>query len=341
MTDAAFNLSGVDSRGGERQRFLFRRHMAGELIPFGKYKGQPVEILIADDDYRDWLVAQPWFRSRFGNVYQTVINYGGPPQETPEHNQMQATFLDDEKCFRLGLLLAGDSFSEEAARRKAFKSTHNRFGNSLTVGDLCKEFRDYLKFEYSPPTIDGRQFEAGGWDVVYTIDPSICCISVTSLPPCTCGPCDHGKCEPDSECRGGTKWQYGYCKHQKHDERLCEDGKRIKIEPHYHCVDCVWADDCKNSWLAGIVRYTPTGQAIRVDESRQFQPRAITVNVECKPDLGDDFPAVLRQVTQYKSEGRRCVVVRRYSFNQVTWEQVTAIFTASNITLLLEDELMV
>jgi hypothetical protein len=33
---------------------------SGELVPFGKYKGQPVEVLMADADYRDWLMPQPW-----------------------------------------------------------------------------------------------------------------------------------------------------------------------------------------------------------------------------------------------------------------------------------------
>jgi hypothetical protein len=28
--------------------------MTAELVPFGKHKGQPVEVLIADGDYRDW-----------------------------------------------------------------------------------------------------------------------------------------------------------------------------------------------------------------------------------------------------------------------------------------------
>ena len=30
-----------------------------ELIPFGKYKGQPVEVLAQDKGYVEWLTAQP------------------------------------------------------------------------------------------------------------------------------------------------------------------------------------------------------------------------------------------------------------------------------------------
>lgn len=33
--------------------------MSGEVVPFGQYKGQPVEVMAADTDYCEWLAAQP------------------------------------------------------------------------------------------------------------------------------------------------------------------------------------------------------------------------------------------------------------------------------------------
>jgi len=33
--------------------------MPGEVVPSGKYKGQPVEVMAADTDYCEWLAAQP------------------------------------------------------------------------------------------------------------------------------------------------------------------------------------------------------------------------------------------------------------------------------------------
>ncbi len=45
-----------------------------DLVPFGKYKGQPVEALRADQAYADWLVAQDWFRERYQPIYQFIIN---------------------------------------------------------------------------------------------------------------------------------------------------------------------------------------------------------------------------------------------------------------------------
>jgi hypothetical protein len=65
------------------------------------------------------------------------------------------------------------------------------------------------------------------------------------------------------------------------------------------------------------------------------------IYVELKPDLGDDFPTVLRQVKGYPCNGwRRCVVVRRHQFQHVTWEQVAAIFKTSRIRLIHESDLI-
>lgn len=96
--------------------------MPGEVVPFGKYKGQPVEIMAADADYCEWLTAQPWFRSRYGNVYNILISSGAEPQDSPEHNQMQARFLDSEWCFALADVLdpaKADAYREPAAPASA------------------------------------------------------------------------------------------------------------------------------------------------------------------------------------------------------------------------------
>ena len=101
-----------------------------EVVPFGKYKGQPVEALAADRDYCDWLCAQPWFTTKYRDVYNIIIiNYGSEPQDSPEHNQMQACFLKDTWC--LGL-------AEAAGLTLIDRQIHDRF------------------------------FETRGWDVVYT-----------------------------------------------------------------------------------------------------------------------------------------------------------------------------
>lgn len=69
--------------------------MSNEIIPFGKYKGQPVDVLMNDKPYLEWLQSQEWFTSRYQNINTLIINNFREPTETPEHNKLQALFLDD------------------------------------------------------------------------------------------------------------------------------------------------------------------------------------------------------------------------------------------------------
>jgi hypothetical protein len=68
--------------------------MSDKIVPFGKYKNQPVELMLADRAYCEWLAAQPWFKERFAPIYNIIIQ--GPFEEqqcTPEHNAMQNLFV--------------------------------------------------------------------------------------------------------------------------------------------------------------------------------------------------------------------------------------------------------
>jgi hypothetical protein len=69
---------------------------AVDIVPFGKYRGQPVEVLISDRAYSEWLMAQPWFRTRFVALFQLLMNpsAGNRLEETPEHNRLQMLWLD-------------------------------------------------------------------------------------------------------------------------------------------------------------------------------------------------------------------------------------------------------
>ena len=73
--------------------------MANQLVPFGKYKGQPLEVLLADTQYMTWLSEQPWVKERYPVVQTLIINNFGEPDETPEHNKIQNNFFSSEYVF--------------------------------------------------------------------------------------------------------------------------------------------------------------------------------------------------------------------------------------------------
>lgn len=88
--------------------------MENRIINFGKYKGQPVEVLATDKNYVDWLMAQPWFREKYVNVYNVVINNFKEPTNTPEHNRLQVKFLSLEYRKKLVYLIDPKLFERDS-----------------------------------------------------------------------------------------------------------------------------------------------------------------------------------------------------------------------------------
>jgi hypothetical protein len=76
-----------------------------EMIPFGKYKGQPIEVLESDPQYADWIAQQQWAKERYPQIVNIIINKFGESEETPDHNAMQAKFMDRRYCAMLAQLL--------------------------------------------------------------------------------------------------------------------------------------------------------------------------------------------------------------------------------------------
>lgn len=75
--------------------------MNNMVVPFGKYQGRAVEEMMVDASYCEWLAAQPWFKDRYSNIYNLIINYGGESQDSPEHNALQARFIEESLCSKL------------------------------------------------------------------------------------------------------------------------------------------------------------------------------------------------------------------------------------------------
>jgi hypothetical protein len=60
-----------------------------------------VEALAQNREYCEWLSQQDWVRTRYPAIHTLIINHFGRPEETLEHNALQALFVDED--FRLAL----------------------------------------------------------------------------------------------------------------------------------------------------------------------------------------------------------------------------------------------
>lgn len=114
------------------------------IVPFGKYKGQPVEVLAQDEPYLEWLKNQDWFKSQYQNIYAIIINQFQAPSDTPESNRMQARFIDDEYRNKVAYLITDDWLKptfdgeteyqfEEGGLDVLIKSSHAEFKHEYHI----------------------------------------------------------------------------------------------------------------------------------------------------------------------------------------------------------------
>jgi hypothetical protein len=218
----------------------------GKVVPFGKYKGQPAETLLADKDYTDWLVAQPWFAERFRDIYAVVINYGFEPAETPEHNTMQVKFLNSTYCSGLLECLVKNSNRRASANKRTIR----------------------------------QEFEVNGWDVVL-------------------------------------------------DAHLFEE----------RCIEIVDAHYQEISFSKTYSKFIPGPLGWWGNEICYYEPYTSKVEIECKPTLGADFPAVLRQIKARPREGFAVLVIDRFAEGGATLEEVREVFDASGIQIVMASEI--
>lgn len=133
--------------------------MTSELIPFGKYKGQPVEQLQHDEQYAGWLVQQPWFKERYGKIHTLIVNNFKEESASPEHNRMQVRFLNKEFCLKFALSSLGEGMVEDAEELSV-----------ITCGTNIEDYRE--RFNPEPWQYKkwlAVQFEDYGWDVVLSV----------------------------------------------------------------------------------------------------------------------------------------------------------------------------
>lgn len=67
------------------------------IVPFGKYKGEPITSLLNDTKYLDWCKEQEFFK-KYSTVYNICVNQtistNNQSSKTPEHNKLQNMFLN-------------------------------------------------------------------------------------------------------------------------------------------------------------------------------------------------------------------------------------------------------
>jgi len=156
--------------------------MNSDVIPFGKYKGKPVEVLASDKGYCDWLMSQGDFLDRYSNIKTLIINNFKEAEDTPEHNSLQGLFLDESICKALHAFVIGeDVYFEHFDKYTSALEYHGVDGAELTHGfceiyDLAFESRGAdVKFSVWSYILKGKQKTSS-----YDMESELFCLSPKS-----------------------------------------------------------------------------------------------------------------------------------------------------------------
>ena len=261
-----------------------------KIVPFGKYKGQPVEVLAQDRPYLDWLSGQDWFRERYAGIYTLIVNNFTEPSETPDHNALQVLFLDDAFCERF--MRATFPGIDDAVRRQL----------DVWLKDCPEEVEARIKekserMETYDRAADratrGSGYEPNDWYV-----------------------------RPAAECRAELmKYR------ARHDALSVPIGEiKFRFERAFE----VGGVDVMIEAGAYSVVHDGTDIPISITwhEWRKRREHSSDGKIEIKPSVGDDYPAVLRQM---RANGSNILFTERYSGVGATETQFIKTFALADI----------
>jgi len=233
------------------------------LVPFGKYRGQPIERLYQDESYTKWIKETDGIKQRYPDFYNLVINnFTTIPVDTPEHNEMQIKFLNPEYRIKL-----------------AYKQNENffRYDN--------KHFLKMANEYYQAVKLKVKEYQFGGSNLEY-FHKVLC-------------------------------WKF--------NQDLLDDGIDY-VEFESKGIDVIFGISYGYSLIYGNHKFGP---------KEGFQEE-FEFKIELKPELGDDFPSIFRQM---KNDHSTLLIIKDFTATNVSYNQVLDYFYTGMITILKDEEI--
>jgi len=292
------------------------------MVPFGKFKDQPADLLLAHSEYALWLLAakSSLLRRSHPQMYSWLVSHFGLPDTTPEHNRLQNRFLDDD--FRLQVFLHLNPNAAEQPPRV------------VDPAAIVQGWKRILPSRVS--WASSCAYESVGAMKNMTLDEWNSKLQAAALEQIRR---DIGKIVVDcSSSRAATADEQA---------RFAVAGRAPRV----------WAP----VFTAGAPKFEVDGSdvdfsvdsdfVVRVDEpqpgySSMEHPSSSLLTyefkrryrVEVKPFVGDDYPVILRSMV---AKNCNLLLVEAFEADGATWEQVEQVFASRSIRVaLLEDVLL-
>jgi hypothetical protein len=122
---------------------MIKNNKDNTLVPFGKFVGQPLEVLLADKSYCAWMVGQASIREQYPELCNLAFAEHGSSIKTPSHNRMQAEYVAEEVGLKLSYLINPDIFSYD--NKYYVKRVDEYFADKLPiVKSVCERMNNRL-----------------------------------------------------------------------------------------------------------------------------------------------------------------------------------------------------
>lgn len=273
-----------------------------QLLPLGKYKGKPYDVLLTDSAYALWMLQSMYAKLEHQHpaLFAFLISRFGPPDQTPVHNALQNRFLDEAFCLKFGL--ASSPRLREAA-------AHLSQLNFDLEGFWRKNVRDSLASHLRLSDVESNKTAlARGTKKLEVMRDAL-----------------------------AKEWEllrlYGADR-----DKVVRDGKVNPLRFYGLEFEAEGADVSYRMELGYelFARRSDVVTGAHRETARLAQLAAqLGFRIEVKPVVGDDYPAVLRRM---KTARNNALLVEEFNGSGATWEQLVKVFALSNISVvLLED----
>lgn len=240
--------------------------MASNIVPFGKYKGQPFEVMLGDQSYMAWLSEQQWVKDKYPVIQTLIINNFGEPNDTPEHNEMQANFFDDKylKSFLIGAVVRPTMPSLISTAKE-------------TIGRVVREKDELEKnLEKADETVEGSDV-----DVLWYVSKTFALLHKTV----SVDEARESLHMYDDAVKELTELLGKFMKGAVPANRFLNFEATSEVGGWDICLTNPSCQEWDSNW-----DMTDDGAAFRQAGLKRM------MLVELKPEMGDDFPATLRQM---------------------------------------------
>lgn len=302
--------------------------MSAELITFGKYKGQPVEVLANDKKYTDWLMAQEWFRTGHVQLYNVIVNNFCEPSDTPEHNRMQADFMKTEVKEKVIRQLFKEPEELMKVYKKRIEDCDKRISDiELQITELQKEKEEYEVKEKEFSDLEKKEHEEHKNEIEYLENKRTEYRKMCNYP----GSMDvsydrwktnnyqtklekeeyeeiqqkYNECwskinkleEPEKEYRN-KKWEISSKIRDLDSSIKTLNEKQSEVLDEKECLNELYEKLKNNGFIIEKTTFEVNGWDVYI---RLGFPYNANVFLELKPSVGDDYPSVLREMKIHKN----------------------------------------